>query len=374
MHIVFLNSMLKTADLTKNSIPTVNTLKDSMIYNFALAFSRLGHRATVVGALEYKPIQKEEYEIEILLFRSIFTNFLPVTIPFHPELITYLRKNRTEIDLIISSEAFSLNTLIAGSLCGKKLVIWHELAKHNCKYNYIPSYFWYNVVCRFFLTKFPTIGRSRRSINFIKKYMKRVYPEPISHGIYLDKFYYSKKKKTYFVVIASFIDRKNIPAILHSFANFRKDVPNGYQFKLYLIGDGEKRSFLEAMTENLKLKNAVIFLGEMEHSEIVPILNNATAMLIASFQENSMLTISESIACGTPVLTNTIPDNSDIIQEYSLGIVKDNWGSNEMQQIVEKNSFYIENCINYRKNLSYELLAQKMLEYIHEMYLSEHCK
>ena len=35
--------------------------------------------------------------------------------------------------------------------------------------------------------------------------------------------------------------------------------------------------------------------------KIVPILNKATAMLIASFQENSMLVISESIA-GTPIL------------------------------------------------------------------------
>lgn len=46
---------------------------------------------------------------------------------------------RTEYDLIITSEVFSLNSLMAYRAAPDKTIIWHELAKHNAIMKKIPS-------------------------------------------------------------------------------------------------------------------------------------------------------------------------------------------------------------------------------------------
>ena len=74
-----------------------------------------------------------------------------------------------------------------------------------------------------------------------------------------------------------------------------------------------------------------------------------------------MVSIPEAIVSGTPVLMNTVPTNASIVKENKLGIVKKDWNEDDLKSIVDNNSFYVQNCINFRQNLSVESCAQNLI-------------
>lgn len=64
MNILILNSILYTAD--NGIIPTVESIKDTMIYNMCLGFKSLGHNITLATSEDYKPTKNEEYDFSIM--------------------------------------------------------------------------------------------------------------------------------------------------------------------------------------------------------------------------------------------------------------------------------------------------------------------
>ena len=56
---------------------------------------------------------------------------MPHCFPYMYNLSKYIKKNESNIDLIICSEVFSINTLNAVLTNKSKVIVWHELAKHN---------------------------------------------------------------------------------------------------------------------------------------------------------------------------------------------------------------------------------------------------
>ncbi|HBE01473.1 MAG: hypothetical protein A2096_11550 [Spirochaetes bacterium GWF1_41_5] len=360
MKIVIINSILKTPE--KNFIPEVKSIKDTLIYNFSMGFVNCGHDVTLISAEDYSPRLKEEYPIKVIFLKSVLKFlFPPSLIPFHPYLFIYLLRNRNKTDIVISSEAFSISTLIAALLIKKKLVIWQELKQHNRKFFRIPSLVWYNLVAQVFLRNIKTIPRSERARSFIRTYIKNTGSETVTHGVDLDKFEFCPQKEDQFAVIAQLIKRKNINIIFDNFEKFIQNKRYGH-YKLLLTGTGPEKQLLIDICKKKSISSSVIFTDEKNHLQVVSILNKSKGILISSARENVMLIIPEAIACGTPILTNSIPDNADIIIKNDLGIVKDNWGASDMELIVKNNKKIINNCKKYRNQLSFTSLARKFLK------------
>ena len=115
-------------------------------------------------------------------------------LPFMPETYRYVKQHRTEYDLIITSEVFSLNSLMAYRAAPDKTIIWHELAKHNAIMKKIPSKIWYGVIARLFMRNAKVVARSVEARNFVKKYCVNTDVNVIDHGVNLDKFKASTEK------------------------------------------------------------------------------------------------------------------------------------------------------------------------------------
>ena len=113
---------------------------------------------------------------------------MPHCLPFMPETYWYVKQHRTEYDLIITSEVFSLNSLMAYRAAPDKTIIWHELAKHNAIMKRIPSKIWYGVIARLFMRNAKVVARSVEARNFVKKYCMNTDVNVIDHGVNLDKF------------------------------------------------------------------------------------------------------------------------------------------------------------------------------------------
>ena len=121
---------------------------------------------------------------------------------------------------------------------------------------------------------------------------------------------------------------------------------------MQIIGDGILREQLKEQVRSLKEEENILFLGKCGHETVIPVLAGAKALLIYTSKDNSMVSIVESIAAGTPVVTTPVPFNAGYIRENALGIVKDNWGKDELEEISNRNAGYVENCINYREMIS----------------------
>lgn len=349
MKVLVINPIMYTSE-TKN-IKRAVSIKDTMMYDFCLAFHEMGHSVTLVGGEPFKPSEREDYPFEVLWWNCEWQKIcLPHCLPFMPETYKYVKQHCAEYDLIITSEVFSLNSLMAYRAAPDKTIIWHELAKHNAIMKKIPSKFWYGFVARLFMRNAKVVARSAEARDFVKQYCHNTDDNVIDHGVNLDKFKATKTKENCFVVCSQLIDRKKIDGILEKFANYLNRYDSSC--RLYIIGEGELKEKLQAMTQMLGVSQNVIFTGKMTHDELLPILSKARALLVNTVKDNNMISIVESIAVGSPVVTTDIPLNASYIKEYQLGIAKKQWDENDLHEVVSNNELYVGNCMEYRYKLS----------------------
>jgi len=360
MKILVINPILYSGN--NGEIPRVKSIKDTMIYNMCIGFKKLGHQVTLLAMNDYKPIDQEKYDFEIIFFRSIFKCLLNDAIPLSFNMCGYIRKNEKQYDLVISSEIFQFGSLFTALICPEKTVIWQELTGHQKKLKKIPSKLWHNVVVPLFMSRLRVvIPRSLPAYNFIKKYKLHVVPGIVDHGINIDIFKCSKIKKHQFISVAQLIYRKNIDSIIKKFNSFLNE--SSYKdFKLILAGRGEMEFKLKELVHELDLDNKVFFLGFITHERLQQYISESYALLVNTRQDLNMVSIPESIVSGTPILTNSIPASAKYIDKEKLGIVKNNWDVNEMISIIENNKLYSDNCRLYRTNLSTIESAKRIID------------
>ena len=272
MKILVINPIMYTSE-TKN-IKRATSIKDTMMYDFCLAFHELGHSVTLVGGEPFKPTKSETYPFEVLWWECKCKKIcMPHCLPFMPETYPYVKQHHTEYDLIITSEVFSLNSLMAYRAAPDKTVIWHELAKHNAIMKKIPSKIWYGAIARLFMRNAKVVARSVEARDFVKKYC-------------LNTDVNVTEKDNSFVVCSQLIDRKKIDGILEKFAKYL----NQYDAtcRLYIIGEGELKEKLQRMVQTLGIGSNVIFTGKMTHDELLPILSKSKALLVNTVKDNNM--------------------------------------------------------------------------------------
>ncbi len=365
MKIVVINPILFTPE--KGIIPRVKTIKETMIYDLCMAYHRAGHVVTLIAAADYKPITEENYDFDVVFLRTVgHWIFQPSVFPFMPGVWRYLYKRRHEIDMVLTSESFSVSSLIAAFILPRKTVVWQELGAHNRKMKKIPSRVWYNVVARLFMRKVWVIPRSYVSQRFIKQYMPRA-GEPIGHGVKLVPASADNGvKKPQFLTVGQLIPRKNIGSIMAKFDAFLSNYPQYGNYVLYIAGDGVLRDDYTRQIEEMGRQQQIILLGKLSHEELFRYYRESKASLFDSLRELNMLALMESVALSTPVITNCVPFDSEVVAMKQLGIARDDWNDKDMARVIEQNDFYVENCQHYATMITVDAVARRLIESFEE--------
>ncbi len=355
--VLVINPILYTAE--NNQIPRVDSIKDTMIYGMCLGFVRAGHEVVLIAAEDYRPRTDEDYPFPILWFHTVGHRlFQPRCFPYMPDLRRYL-KEHTEYDMIVSSEVFASWSYTAARVCPAKTLIWHELAAHNNMLHQIPSRVWYQLVARMMMRRVKVVPRSEAAASFIRQFMPRVTEHTIDHGVDLDKFPLPEGADTaqQFVVVSQLIARKQIERTIEAFGAF---VGRGNtEYRLWIIGKGEEEERLRGLVRHLDLEQNVTFAGRMSHAQLIPLVARAKALLVSTRKDNNMVSIVESIALGTPVVTTSVPYNAAYIRREELGIVEDDWGPDALERVVAYHDRYAANCMQYREQLSNVACAER---------------
>jgi len=363
MKLLIVNPILFTFE--KYAIPEIRTIKETMIYSFCLGFIANGHQVTLAAATDYKPVPEEtDYDFEVLFFKSTLRRlFRPALLPVSFDFFKYLKGNHHKYDLIVSSEVFSFFTLFTALVCPSKTVIWQEMCYHQRFFKKAPSLLWHRIIVPLFMRKVQcVIPRSEKARLFIRRYMKNVTPGYVDHGINISRFRFSTTKKRQLISSSRLIYRKNVESIIEKYSRLIRI--KGYEdVRLLIVGWGEYKRVLDERVKQLNLQDNVAFLGFLNQKELNDRIKESYAFLIDTRQDLNMVSIPEAIVSGTPVVTNLVPASADYIRKEKLGIAKDGWDASDLVEIIENNTFYVDNCINYRDKLTNTCCAKKIIEY-----------
>lgn len=98
-----------------------------------------------------------------------------------------------------------------------------------------------------------------------------------------------------------------------------KDVPEA---KLVILGGGSERESLEKLSDELKVKDNVVFAGKVPNKEVDSYYEKSSIVVIPSiWMENSPIVIYEALALGKPVITSDRGGNPELIDEGVYGFV-----------------------------------------------------
>jgi glycosyltransferase involved in cell wall biosynthesis len=89
--------------------------------------------------------------------------------------------------------------------------------------------------------------------------------------------------------------------------------------RLYIIGEGRYRAELERLIKSLNLQDRVYVLGKRPNEELPFWFAAASLSCLASSREGWPNAVTESLACGTPVVATRVGGIPEIVNKPELG-------------------------------------------------------
>lgn len=160
------------------------------------------------------------------------------------------------------------------------------------------------------------IAVSQQLMNCLQSFM---HEQPIVIPNSVDTHFFSlpatrpEAKPFRFLTVANLIPIKNIELLLRSFQKVREKDPS---ICLEIVGDGEERARLEAISAQLGLTQSVIFSGKMiERSLVRKAFHRAHAFVLPSNFETFGVVLIEALSTGLPVIATKAGGPQDIVSE-----------------------------------------------------------
>ncbi|MHC5064113.1 MAG: glycosyltransferase family 4 protein [Planctomycetota bacterium] len=113
-----------------------------------------------------------------------------------------------------------------------------------------------------------------------------------------------------FVFIGRLSRSKAIPILIEAISRLAAE---GLEFKVMLIGEGELRSYLEAMIQEKGIGEYLELAGVRTGAEIREELRNSRALLLPSFGEGLPVVVMEAFSLARPVLVSQIAGIPELV-------------------------------------------------------------
>lgn len=107
---------------------------------------------------------------------------------------------------------------------------------------------------------------------------------------------------------------KNHPLFLKAAVEIRKQLPNA---RFVIVGDGEIRAEIEAVVDQLGLREAVTFTGWQK--DLAHIYSDLDVLVISSINEGTPVTVIEGLAACCPVVATAVGGVPDLLDQGKLG-------------------------------------------------------
>ena len=285
------------------------------------------------------------------------------------KLIFWLLKNSNKFDVIhvIHGRLHSIPAVFAAKWLGKPILI--KLGRGGKKHFDINVVRDKKIVGSFFskyLLKNVSgwIANSNQIVEDLKTNdIKSRFIYKIYNGIDIKNFKINKfRKNKTFIVIGRLDEEKLCDQIISVFSK----LPENLNVKLIFLGDGECRSDLEKMTNQLNQSHRIFLKGVVKN--VNDYLINCDFYLSASSSEGMSNALLESMALGVPAIVSNVSGVDEIIFDNQNGFVFEPGDEKTFyEKIIKAINYSEEKYINMSrmasqhilKNFSIELIADK---------------
>lgn len=183
--------------------------------------------------------------------------------------------------------------------------------------------------------------------NFItKKHIEEVSQQPIESE--LEQFFNTGRTV---ITVGRLSDAKGHWHLIRAFKHISTEMPDA---KLIIVGDGELRSYMTKLINDLSLKNSVHLIGNRDNP--YKYMKNSDLFVLSSIYEGFGIVLIEAMACGIPVIsTNCLSGPEEILEnnEKSYGIlipVCDGKKYSSVEPLTSEEKTMAENIIRLLKN------------------------
>jgi glycosyltransferase involved in cell wall biosynthesis len=205
---------------------------------------------------------------------------------------------------------------------------------------------------------------------------------PVSCGVSLEKFNpsgdthsvrkkYNIPDKPVLLYVGRLDREKHIEEILKAVTIAVKEI----DFCFLIVGKGTRKAALEQLTDQLGIKDKVIFTGFMPDEELPYVYKLSRCFIIASIAELLSIVTLQAMASGLPVIAVNAGALSELVKDKINGYL---YEEGDIPAIVRAIQNIISNQELYRKmsEKSLEIVRQHDLYRILESYekLYEHCR
>ena len=118
--------------------------------------------------------------------------------------------------------------------------------------------------------------------------------------------------------VGSLIPRKSHDLTIKAVSRL---INKGYKINLYILGTGPEKKNLEKLIDKLNLRKYVFLKGHIPNETLNLWYNAADFFCLSSAREGWANVLTESLACGTPVVATNVFGASEIVKNDSLGIL-----------------------------------------------------
>lgn len=116
--------------------------------------------------------------------------------------------------------------------------------------------------------------------------------------------------------IARLSPQKDIQTLLHAISDVVREFPN---LRCLIVGDGDQRRELENLSQRLKLRENVIFMGYRDDArEILEIFD---VFVLSSLWEGFPLVVLEAMAANKPVIATRVAGTAEAMVDGKTGIL-----------------------------------------------------
>lgn len=161
---------------------------------------------------------------------------------------------------------------------------------------------------------------------------------------------------------------KNVDHLIQAMAIVREEVPGA---RLLIVGAGDRRRALEALTRSMGLDDAVRFTGFVSEEEKLRLLTRAEVAAYPSSKEGWGITVIEANACGVPVVAARVPGLRDAVVDGETGVLVPPGDRNAMARALidllrdrEKRERLAGNAVARSRRYTWENTARQSLQVI----------
>lgn len=179
-----------------------------------------------------------------------------------------------------------------------------------------------------------------------------------------------KKENDRVICVARLSWEKGLNHLIKAWSEVKKNIPGA---KLFLVGDGDKKTELEKLIKQLDISSSVFLLGRLGHKEVLEEISRSEVFICPSLAEGLGNVFIEAQACGVPPIGTKVGGIPDVIQDGVNGLLIEPKNTEVISLALIK--LLKDKELNLKLSTSAKLTAQKfswtnIMKQIEEIYIT----